>query len=108
MKYQIWNIDAAQVPHDIYEFVADNISIHWKKLGGRLGISRPVLNDIAAENDLVREKSAAMLYAWDDKTGKNATVGVLRKALEEIGKKGLSEKVIGMNISGSVYLLHST
>mgnify|MGYP000412246558 FL=1 len=109
MKHKIWNIDAAQVPDDVYHYVADNISVDWKKLGRQLGISKPHLKNIAHENyHNVCEQSTALLNEWKEKTGEKATVGVLRKALDEIGKKNLSEKVRGMNISGSFYQLHSS
>lgn len=108
MKHNVWNVDAAQVPDDVCQDLADDISLDWKKLGRRLGISKAHLKNTAHENHDVCEQSIALLNKWRERAGEEATVGVLRKALIEIERKDLSDKVRGMNISGLVYLLHSS
>ena len=49
-----------------------------------------------------------MLNKWRENFGEKATVKALTQALEKKGRKDLSEKVRGMNISSSVYLLDSS
>ena len=107
-RHKRWNIDAAQVSDEICQDLADYISTDWKKLSRRLGISRAHLKNIAHENHDVCEQSIAMINKWRERAGEEATVGVLREALKEIERKDLSDKVRGMNISGSVYPLHSS
>lgn len=94
-------MDVAQVPDVIFLDLADDISLDWKLLGGRLSISPSVINNIDAENHLISEKTTFMLNKWKQKFGKKATVEVLRKALQEIKRGDLSATVEGMSISSS-------
>ena len=94
-------MDAAQVPNVIFLNLADDVSLDWKLLGGRLSISPTVINNIDAENHLISEKTMVMLNKWKQKFGKKATVEVLRKALEAIERGDLSTRVKGMSISSS-------
>ena len=94
-------MDAAQVLDVIFLDLAVDISLDWKLLGGQLSISPAVINNIDAQDHLISEKTMAMLNKWKQKFGKKATVEVLRKALEEIERVDLSERVEGMSISSS-------
>lgn len=89
------NMDAAQVPNVIFLNLADDVSLDWKLLGGRLSISPTVINNIDAENHLISEKTTVMLNKWKQKFGEKATVEVLRKALEAIERGDLSTRVKG-------------
>ena len=68
----------------------------------RLSIGINVLNSIDHENPLVWDKSIMMLKTWKEKFVDKATVEVLRKALENIGRNDLSKEVRGMSIPNSV------
>lgn len=99
-----WNIDAAQVPDDICQDLADYIGKDWKRLGRRLSISKADLDNIDLENPFVSEKSIAMLNKWEENFGKKATMKVLTEALRKMGRKDL----LGKNIPSSVYPLNSS
>ena len=79
-----------------------SVSTKWKRLGMRLSIGINVLNSIDQENPLVWDKSIMMLKTWKDNSDDKATVEVLRKALENIGRNDLSKEVRGMSILSSV------
>ena len=84
------NIDAAQVPDEICQDLADEISKDWKKLGRRLSISAAALDNIDHENPSVWEKSIAMLNKWRENCGEEAIMKVLTEALKKIRRKDLS------------------
>ena len=90
------------VPDAICQYLANHISTKWKRLGIQLSIGIDVLNSIDHENRLVWEKSIMMLKTWKEKFDDKATVEVLRKALENIGRNDLSKEVRGMSIPSSV------
>ncbi|XP_074633686.1 uncharacterized protein LOC141892348 isoform X2 [Acropora palmata] len=81
------------VPDAICQYLANHISTKWKRLGIQLSIGINVLNSIDHENSLVWEKSIMMLKTWKEKFDDKATVEVLRKALENIGRNDLSKEV---------------
>lgn len=93
------DIDTVQVPRDVCEYVADNIGTYWKRLGRKFDISEAHLQNIDDENRSVYERTMAVFNRWTGKAGEKATVGVLRRALEKIEKRDLSDKVRGMDIS---------
>ena len=68
----------------------------------QLSIHIDVLNSIDHENRFVWDKSIMMLKTWKDNFHDKATVEVLRKALENIGRNDLSKEVRGMSIPSSV------
>ena len=90
------------VPDAIFEYLANHISTKWKRLGLQLSIDIDVLDSIDHENRLVWDKSIRMLKTWKDDFDDKATVEVLRKALENIGRNDLSKGVRGMSIPSSV------
>ena len=75
--------------------LAKDPGIPWKKLGRHLGIPEDVLTSIDLEDQFVEQKNRAMLNMWRRKRGDEATVKVLREALENIGRSDLAEKVEG-------------
>ena len=90
------------VPDAICQYLANHISTKWKRLGMQLSIGINVLNSIDLENRLVWDKSIMMFKTWKEKFDDKATVEVLRKALENIGRNDLSKEVRGMSIPSSV------
>ena len=99
MTHKRGNTDAAKLLDVICLDLADDISLDWKKLGGRLSISQFVINNIDAENHFVSEKTMAILNKWRQTFGKKATVQDLKKALEEIKRGDLSGRVEGMSFT---------
>ena len=114
VRHERWNDDTAQVPDFIcqdlfiWEHIAEDIHTDWKKLARWLCIPDFLLCNIDYENLTVREKSVALLKTWRQMSGKQATVQVLTEVLKRMGRKDLSDKVTGMNVSSSVYPLNSS
>ena len=96
------NIGTTEVPDAICEYLANHISTKWKRLGMQFSIDIDVLNNIDHENHLLWDKSIMMLKTWREKCKDKATVEVLRKALENVGRNDLSKEVRGMSIPSSV------
>ena len=107
-RHKRWNIDTAQVPDVVCHDLAEDIGKDWKMLGRQLHIFESHLDNIDRQDHYVREKSISMLNKWRENVGKKATGKVLTETLEEIGRKDLSEKVRGMNISSLVYPCNSS
>ena len=98
MTHNILNTDAAKILGVICLDVVDDISFDWKKLGGHLLISSCDIDHIDANNPRIWDKTMDMLNTWRQRRGKGATVQVLKKALEKIGRTELSQRVEGMSI----------
>lgn len=92
------NTDAAKILDVICLDLVDDISFDWKKLGGHLFISKCDIDSIDANNPRIWEKTMEMLNTWRQRRGKGATVQVLKKALEKIGRTELLQRVEGMSI----------
>lgn len=72
-------------------------------LSRRLLIPEALIRNIDSENHRVVEKCIAMFDEWKSRYGNNATVRVLREALEKIGRRDLSEKVRGIECKQFLY-----
>ena len=88
------NLDNRQVSDEILQDLVEDLSIDWKMLGRRLGISHGAITNIDTQNPLVVDKGMAMFTKWKSQKGEGATVGVLTKALEKTGRLDLSERVV--------------
>ena len=97
VRQMVRNIGSTEVPDAICQYLANHISTKWKWLGTQLLINTDVLDDIDYENHLVLDKSILMFKTWREKCKDKATIEVLRKALENIGRNDLSEEVRGMS-----------
>ena len=53
----------------------------WRKLGRRLTFHEAQLDEFDNDNEQISEKAYAMLLAWKQNFGKDATYSVLKKAL---------------------------
>ena len=53
----------------------------WRKLGRRLNFHEAQLDEFDNDNEQISEKAYAMLLAWKQNFGKDATYNVLKKAL---------------------------
>lgn len=84
------------VPDNLVHDLVEDLSISWRMLGRRLGLSEGVLKNIDSEHRRVIEKGVAMFDEWKNRKTNDATMGALREGLEKIGRRDLSEKVRGM------------
>ena len=76
-----------------------DIGRNWKKLGRRLGVSDPELEDIDQHHDEMSEKGYYMLKHWVQENGSDATYQALRNGLlnELVQRKDLAEKFCYIN-----------
>ena len=71
---------------DELEDLSENIPDHWIKLGRRLAFNKE-LQEFDKGHDKLAEKAYAMLMAWKEREGSDATYRVLNKALGDIRVK---------------------
>ena len=72
---------------DELEDLSEKLSDHWMKLGRRLNFSPAGLQEFDKGHEKISEKAFAMLTAWKQKYGSDATYRVLNKALRDIRVK---------------------
>ena len=78
------------------QFVATKIGSDWKKLGRRLEIEDCVIQGIQEDNTTTEERAFQVLNKWLQINGsRGATSSVLYKALIDIGRTLIAEKLIG-------------
>ncbi|XP_067019182.1 uncharacterized protein [Acropora muricata] len=87
------NFQNTPVPPALCHDLAEDVSTSWKMLSRRLFIPEGVIKNIDSENHRVVDKCTVMFNEWKSRQCDNATVRVLREALEKIGRRDLSEKV---------------
>lgn len=70
------------------------IATNWKALGRRLGFGEPELTGFHKDNEEYKEKAYAMLLAWKQREGREATYQILKKALchHLVGRADLAEE----------------
>ncbi|XP_022799011.1 uncharacterized protein LOC111337051 isoform X2 [Stylophora pistillata] len=67
---------------DELEHLAVKLGGAWKKLGRRLGIKDPKLEEICQSNEALSEKGYQMLRHWKGVNGSAATYQILGQALQ--------------------------
>ena len=74
--------------------MGDEIAEKWKKLGRRLKVSDPTIQEINKAHDQLSEKGYHMLKHWKQEQGSAATYQALCKALQHkrVQRKDLAEK----------------
>ena len=74
--------------------MGDKIVEKWKKLGRRLKVSDPTIQEINEAHDQLSEKGYHMLKHWKQEKGSAATYQALWKALQHkrVQRKDLAEK----------------
>ena len=77
------------------EELSISIGKDWMRLGRRLGVSHPELDEIEERWPYLREKAYRMLRSWKQKNSSNATYRILRQALchEFVKRRNLAEKI---------------
>ena len=93
--------DDKPVPGDLVYNLVEDLSTSWKMLGRRLGLTEGVLSNIDSEHRKVVEKGVGMFEEWKKRKTVDATIKALRKALELIGRRDLSERVRGIILKES-------
>ena len=68
----------------------------WKMIGYYLGFNSWKLNDIKIDNDSEEQRRVAVLDAWEQREGEEATYLKLAEALRHRGRADLIEKLCGM------------
>ena len=61
-----------------------------------MGLESALMDGIEADQSACREKARKVLLNWIKKIGKKATVGILIKALKEIQRQDVVDKLLGM------------
>ena len=89
------NLINRQVTDTLLHDLVEDLSTSWKMLGRRFSIPEGAITNIDMDHRRVVEKGMAMFAEWKRRKGKEATVGVLREALDKIGRRDLSERVRG-------------
>lgn len=90
------NLDNSQVSDKILQDLVEDLSTDWRMVGLRLGIPQGAIANIDVEHHRVVDKGMAMFATWKSRKVEDATVRVLRKALEKTGRLDLSERVRGI------------
>ena len=67
------------------------------ELGFALALPRAMVFNISDEEKRSIEKGFAVLNAWMDRNGDNATIGHLAGVLDKIGKKNIADGLLGMS-----------
>ena len=80
--------------------ISDDVGTCWRQLGPKLKIKASKIHNIDEEYRSNRDKANALLIMWKEQEGTNATVGRLAAALQNIERKSISDKLLGMNNSG--------
>ena len=91
-------MDAATVLNLICLDLAKVMNSDWQMLGGQLLISSYDIDKIDTDNKGIQEKTIEMFKTWRHRFGEGATIQVLRKALQEIERTDLLQRVEGMSI----------
>ncbi|XP_022809286.1 uncharacterized protein LOC111346255 [Stylophora pistillata] len=80
--------------YDELEHLASKLGGVWKKLGRRLGIEEPKLDEVSKLNEELSEKGYKMLRHWKALNGSAATYQILAQALhhELVNRRDLAEE----------------
>lgn len=76
--------------------ICEDIGTCWQELGVMLEIPPAVLRNVDADYRFCREKAREILHIWMEREGNSATVGSLARALENIKKSRIAQKLLGM------------
>ena len=88
--------EQAPVTEDHIRLICGEVVQDWRDLGTILGLDSASMDTIDANHSDCREVARKMLLKWKQKKGKEATVGILLIALEEIERRDVVEKLLGM------------
>ena len=82
---------------------AEDIGFEWRRLGIYLELTQQYLDGLEYRNEALDICAGKMLIKWRNARSSefHETVAALRKALEDVGRKDLSE-VIGKDYNGEL------
>ena len=75
--------------------ISDDVGTCWRVVGSNLLISASKIHNLDDEYKTNRDKANALLISWKQQEGSNATVGHLADVLESVGKRSISERLLG-------------
>ena len=81
---------------DLISNVIDDVGPDWHDLGTELRIEAAKVRNLEHDYQKVRERARRVLEIWIEKSGTEATVGRLARALINIGRKKIADKLFGM------------
>ena len=76
--------------------ICGEIGVNWRDLCAFLGFESALIDNIDVDYSAYREKAWKVLQKWKQKEGNRATVGILIKALERIGRRDVVDKLRDM------------
>ena len=88
--------EQAPVPEIHIQSICGKVGTEWRDLGTFLRLESALMNIIEADLSECRERARKVLQKWKQKNGNRATVGILINALNEINRKDVVEKLLGM------------
>ena len=75
--------------------ISDDVGTCWRVVGSNLLISASKIHNLDDEYKTNRDKANALLISWKQQEGSNATVGHLADVLDSVGKRSISERLLG-------------
>ena len=76
--------------------IMEDLGDRWLELGIALKLKKAALSNIGDDYRYSREKARAVLWAWLEQKGRDATIGRLAVAMNQIGKKSTAQTLLGM------------
>ncbi|KAJ7363124.1 hypothetical protein OS493_011399, partial [Desmophyllum pertusum] len=76
--------------------IVGDLGDRWRELGIALNLENGEVCNIDGDYRHSREKALAVLCAWLQQKGRDATIGRLVVAMVKIGKKSTAQTLIGM------------
>ena len=76
--------------------ICGKVGTDWRDLGTVLRLESALMDNIEADLSECRERAWKVLQKWKQKNGNRATVEILINALNEIDRKDVVEKLLGM------------
>ena len=77
---------------DVLEKLSKKVSDDWRTLGRRLSFHEAELQEFNNCRERISEKAYAMLLAWKQRSGLDATYSVLNKALCDVRRRDLAQE----------------
>ncbi|XP_066301413.1 tumor necrosis factor receptor superfamily member 1A-like [Branchiostoma lanceolatum] len=90
-----------QVPDTLHLlYVKEHVGVKWKDLARRLGFAEYTIGVFEAKHRDPRESCMEMLTSWQQRTGLEGTIEVLKEALVNAELKGIADHLEGEVFSG--------
>ena len=87
--------EQAPVAEKLAWSICSEVGRDWRHLGVALGLESAFLDNIDTDIKESPERAWKVLQKWMQKKGKEATMGILINALEEIERKDVVDKLLG-------------